>query len=158
MLTKITIQDLYNLPTVFVPGAEAIKELQDSLHWSVSEFVDDGRWKFEILTDSTTMPPEAWHRKDLIEGAGVEVEWFIAHEVETQPVKVPEIVITKEDEQMILKVLLVIAGIVVFIWLLPFVLLLAVFAMGCASGDPALIAKVKNQKGEDVCLVCYRWY
>jgi hypothetical protein len=156
--TKVTFEELYK-HVAGPPGDAVISELQRSLKWSVVDFVNDGHWKFEPLTDATVLPPEARHRMELIEGTGVNVEWVLAHEIDYKPVTLPEVHISEEDEEMVGKVLLVALGVVAVVALLPFVLFgLALMAFACSSGDPQLIAVVTNGKGEKVWKSCYRWY
>jgi hypothetical protein len=137
------------------PGDEIIGELQRSLRWSVSEFKNDGKWRFEPLTDSTIMPAEAWHRKDLIEGTGIEVNWVIAHEILPEPIELPEINISDEDRELVVNI---ITGVIVVIGLIALAPLIFLGLAACSSNDPALLAVVKNREGENVWLNCYRFY
>jgi hypothetical protein len=168
MLTdvKVTIEELYK-HVAAPPGDAVISELQKSLHWSVSEFENDGRWTFEPLTDSTIMPKEAWHRKELIDGTGIDVEWVVAHEIDYKPVTLPEIEInlSEEDRERLAKAVIITVGVLVFSWaiilLIPVILLGAIClagAAGCLSGDPVLLAVTRNKKGDRVWVACYRWY
>lgn len=134
-------------------GDQVIEELSRSLHWSISDF-KFGKWQIEPLADSTTIPAQAKHRIELIQGTGVTVEWYIAHEIMPEP-----IVISQDDLELALKVGLVIAGVAAVVLLLPVIFFcLMLWVVSCTSGDPALVARVYNQNGEEKWISLYRWY
>ena len=160
-----TIEKLYQ-NVAPLPGEETLDELGAKNHWSTSRFENNGHWRFEILTDSTPLPEKARERIRMIEDTGIDVEWLVAHELETQPitipeVKMPEIIITEEDKEIIYKILFVVAVAMAVVIFLPLVLVFGFFALGalgCLSGDPVLIAVTKDEKGERKWTSCYRWY
>lgn len=151
-MQTVKIRDLV-LYVAGPPGEEVIMERSRSLSWVIGRFEMSDQWRLEPLTDSTIIPAKARHRKELIEGAGIDVEWYVAHEVMPE-IELPQI--NQKDVELAVKIGLVVLGAVVIISLFPLVLLGLLFA--CSSGDPALIARTHNEKGEEVWLDCYRWY
>ena len=159
-----TIQDLY-YHVASKSEEETILNMARVRHKAFHPFKNDGRWTFEVLRDSTPLPEKAREIKleverEIVKETGIEpqIEWVVAHEMETQPIKVPDVHIKDEDVEKVLKGLAIALGVaVVAAFILPLILLVGL-AGACASGDPALIAVVKNSKGEPSWIVCYKWY
>lgn len=133
------------------PGTQAVTKLSQSLGWSVCDFKMD--WPLEHLGDYNSIPPQARHRIDLIDGTGVSVQWYIAHEPAVSPP------LTVDDLELTVQVILVMVGIAAAVLLLPVIFFgLMLWVVGCTSGDPVLVAKVYDREGKEKLISCYRWY
>lgn len=168
MDTKVTFQDLYLRVAPAektLPEEKTVLKLAEAAHWAVSRFENDGRWVCEIFTENTPLPYIAKERKatierEIVKETGIEwqIEWAVAHEINTQPIKVPDIHIDDEQAEQVLKGLAVAAGIVVAAAFIIPLLFLAAFAGACASNDPALLIKCRDENGAEVWIALCKWY
>jgi hypothetical protein len=155
----IVIPDTQPLPVLLRrPLNEVVNELSRENGWTTCKFVNDGKWTFEPLTNSTIIPPEGRHRMKFLEEEEVQVEYIVAHEKPYEPM--PRFT---QDETN--KILLITGAVVLFLafaWLivlaLPLLMMLAIVSVGCMSGDPVLVAHGYNEKGEEVWISLYRWF
>jgi hypothetical protein len=162
----ITIGDM-KWYVVKPPAYETILKKAEEDHMGVCDFKMSPKWNLELLTDSTTIPAEARKRIAAIESTGVEVEWYIAHEVEPQvapmpQIELPNVYISQETWNMIGKAVLIAGAVFLAVWVLiyflPFIILGVALLGMCFSGDPAIVARVRDEKGNERWIDCFRFY